>query len=91
MGFWGEPLYKKNRSGEVHISQLDEANLQKIAETTGGVFLHGDSAAGLSDIQKTVGRLAQTDMQDKGAMRREELFPLWALGTAGSLILATIL
>lgn len=91
VSFWGEPLYKKNRAGQVHISQLDEASLQKIAETTGGVFLHGDSAAGLSDIQKTVGRLAQTDIQDKGVMRREELFPLWALGTAGSLILATIL
>jgi Ca-activated chloride channel family protein len=91
VSFWGEPNYKKDGAGRVHISQLDEASLQKIADATGGVFLHGDSAAGLSDIQKTVGRLAQTDIQDKGAMRREELFPLWALGTAGSLILATIL
>jgi Ca-activated chloride channel family protein len=89
--FWGEANYKRDASGSVHISQLNEALLQKIADETGGVFLHGDSAAGLSDIRKTVGRLAQTDLQNKAGMRREELFPLWALGAAGSLILSSVL
>lgn len=89
--FWGQPDYKKDASGNVHISHLDEAGLEKIADETGGVFLHGDSAKALSDIQKTVGRLAETDLKDKSVMRREELFPIGAWMAAVCLILATIL
>jgi Ca-activated chloride channel family protein len=91
VSLWEEPIYEKDAAGRVHISQLNEAVLQKIAGVTGGVFLRGSDAAGLSRIQKTVGQLAQTSLQNKGVMRREELSPLWALWVAGSLIVSTVL
>ena len=32
--FWGEALYKKNRSGNIVVSHLDEQTLKKIADST---------------------------------------------------------
>ena len=89
--FSGQPLFKKDASGAVHVSHLDEATLEQIADSTGGVFLHGDSASGLSEINGTVDRLAKSEITSHDAMRRQELSPVFGLLAAGGLILSSIL
>ncbi|HET9870166.1 MAG TPA: VWA domain-containing protein, partial [bacterium] len=91
MGFWGQPSYKQDASGQVHISHLDEGTLRRIAQQTGGVYLQGDSAEALTKIQGTVERLSQTDLAAKGGLKREELSPLCALAAAACLLLSSIL
>jgi Ca-activated chloride channel homolog len=75
VSFWGEPVYKKDGSGSIHISQLDEKTLEKIAEMTGGAFIHGDNEEGMASIQKALDGLQKTEMKGQGAMRRQELSP----------------
>jgi|SRR5579872_5606953 len=89
--FWGEALYKRNRSGNVVVSHLDEQTLQKIGDATNGAFIHGDSSEGLDSIEKTLSGLQKTEMKGQGAVRREELAPSLGVFSAGALLLSALI
>ncbi len=91
VSFWGEANYKKDRSGRIVVSHLDEKVLGKIADSTGGVFIHGDSDQGLSSIEPTLDGLQKTQMKGQGAMRREEMAPSFGILSAGALLLSSLL
>jgi Ca-activated chloride channel homolog len=89
--FWGEAMYKKNASGEVHISKLDEKTLQKVADLTGGVFISGSDSDNLGSIDGALSGLQKTEMKGQGAVRREELAPPLGWLAAGTLLLSAFL
>lgn len=89
--FWGEALYKKDAAGRVVISRLDEETLEKAAQITDGMVVHGDSSEGLASIGGVLEKLKKTAMKGKGGMRREELAPSMGAWAAGSLMLAVLL
>jgi Ca-activated chloride channel family protein len=89
--FWGEATYKRDSSGAVHISRLDEDTLRHIADTTQGGYISGSSVENLDDIDSTLDKLQKTQMKGQGGMKREELSPRLALGAAFSLFLASVL
>jgi Ca-activated chloride channel family protein len=91
VSFWGESVYKKDASGNVHISHLDEATLRKIAELSGGSFVQGDNEAGLASIGGVLDKLQKTEMKGQGAMRREELAPSLGAWSAGALLLSVLI
>ena len=91
VSFWGEANFKKDRSGRTVISHLDEKTLSRIADATGGVFIHGDSDEGLSSIEGTLNGLQKTMMKGQGAMRREEMAPSFGAYSAGALLLSALL
>ncbi len=91
VSFWGESIYKRDEAGNVHISHLDESTLKKIAGLTDGVFVQGDSEEGLASIKEHLNQLQKTEMKGKGAMRREELAPTLAAGSAFTLLLSFLL
>jgi len=89
--FWGEAEYKRDPSGRVVISRLDEETLGKIAQSTGGIVVAGDYAQALSHVDRMLERLERTLITDKGAMRREELAPRAGVSAALLLLTAAIL
>ncbi len=91
VSFWGEPTFKKDASGEVHISQLDEKTLQKIAGTTGGLYVPGDSNEDLGAINAALENVQKTEMKGQGTVRREELAPSMGWMAAGTLLLSALL
>ena len=91
VSFWGEAVYKRNRQGGLHISRLDEDTLKKIADTTHGVFIQGDSDQALASIQTNLDGLQKTEMKGQGAMRREEWAPSLGALSAGALLLSALI
>ena len=91
VSFWGEPVYKKDPSGGVHVSHLDEGTLQKMADMTGGAFIHGDTNEELASIQSALSKLEQSEMKGKGGTRRKELAPSLSLGAAAVLLLSSLM
>ena len=89
--FWGEAVYKRDQSGNIRISRLDEKTLARIAKMTGGDVIHGDSPESLDSIGKTLQGLQQTSMKGKGATRRQELAPSLGVIAAGALLLCALL
>jgi Ca-activated chloride channel homolog len=85
VSFWGEQVFKRDASGKIYMSRLDEKTLKKIAEMTGGVFVQGDSVRGLASIDEALSGLEQTEMKGKGSTRRRELSP--ACGAIATVIL----
>jgi len=91
VSFWGEPVYKKDPSGNVHVSHLDEGTLQKMADMTEGVFIHGDTGEELASIRGALNKLEQSEMKGKGGMRRKELAPSLSLGAAAVILLSALI
>ena len=91
VSFWGEANYKKDRSGRLVVSRLDEKSLGKIADLTGGIFIHGDSDQGLAAIEPTLNSLQKTQMKGQGAMRREEMAPRFSACAAAVLLVSVLL
>jgi|GEM_PF-2038777 len=89
--FWGEATYKRDSSGAIHISHLDEETLRHIADSTQGLYISGDNDQNLATIDSALNKLQKTLMKSKGGVRREELSPRLALGAAFSLLLASVL
>ena len=91
VSFWGEPVYKKDPSGGIVVSRLDEKTLKQVADMTGGVFVQGDSSEELSSIDDALSGLARTEMKGKGAVKRHELAPSLGAWAAGALMLSCLL
>lgn len=91
VSFWGEPVYKQDGVGNVHVSRLDEKTLQEIADKTDGLFIHGDSTENLSGIDGAFNKLQKSEMKGKGAVRRRELAPSLGAWAVASLLLSGLL
>jgi Ca-activated chloride channel family protein len=89
--FWGEPTFKKDASGNVHVSQLDEKTLQQIASSTGGVYVSGDSNEDLGSIDSALENIQKTEMKGQGTVRHEELAPSLGWMAAGTLLFSALL
>lgn len=89
--FWGEAIYKKDESGRIHISHLDEATLKKIAGLSDGVFVQGSDADGLASVQVALNRLQKTEMKGLGALHRKELAPSLGAWSAGAILLSALI
>jgi Ca-activated chloride channel homolog len=91
VSFWGEPVYKRNESGNVVVSRLDEKTLNKIADMTGGVFVQGDSPQELASVDEALSGLARTEIKGKGAVKRHEMAPSLGAWAAGALLLSCLI
>jgi Ca-activated chloride channel family protein len=89
--FWGEAEYKRDAGGNVHVSKLDEKTLRRVADSTGGKFVQGESDEALSGINTVLSGLQKTQMKGKGTLRRQELAPGLGVAAAASLLLAAVL
>jgi len=89
--FWGEAQYKRDEQGNLRVSRLDEENLARVADLTGGLLVHGDTSEGLSGIAGALEKLQKTALKGKGAVRRKELAPGLGATAAGILLLAVLL
>jgi hypothetical protein len=89
--FWGEPIYKQDRSGRNVVSRLDEETLTRVARATGGIFVTADGAQALSRIGSLLDGMKKTTLKDRSLTRREELAPLAGKLAAVFLLLAAIL
>jgi Ca-activated chloride channel family protein len=89
--FFGETTYKRDESGNVHVSRLDEKTLRTIAGSTDGIFVQGDSAEGLASIERALDGLQKTEMKGKGGMKRQEFAPTLGIAAAATLLLSALL
>jgi Ca-activated chloride channel family protein len=89
--FWGEPMFKKEKSGSFHVSKLDEKRLRQVAESTGGVYVGADNNANLGSIDRALDDLQKTEMKGQGTVRRKELAPSLGWMAAGTLLLSALL
>ena len=89
--FWGEAMFKKDSSGNVHVSRLDEKRLQEVAGLTGGVYVSGDSNENLGSMDAALENLQKTEMKGQGTVRRRELAPPLGWLAAGTLLLSALL
>jgi Ca-activated chloride channel family protein len=89
--FWGQETFKKDLSGNVHISRLDENTLRQIADSTGGLFVNGDNGDDLGAIDKVLDKLQKSEMKGKGGTRREEWSPAMGWLAAATLFLSAVL
>ncbi len=89
--FWGQETFKRDETGNVHISRLDEGTLRKIADTTGGLFVSGDNGDNLGSIDKVLENLQKTEMKGKGGVKRVEFAPSLGWMAAATLFISTIL
>lgn len=80
--------YKRNEAGDVVISQLGEAALERIAADTGGVYLRATGAAAdLAPLVERIREMAARTLESDTVNTLEERFQ-WPLGlAAGALLL----
>ncbi len=73
---------KKDESGNIIISKLNEPELQQLATTTKGVYTRGDNIdASVQAIIKQLGTIEQTSMEDTAFKDYKDYFQ-WFLGAA---------
>ncbi|HZM28343.1 MAG TPA: VWA domain-containing protein [Gemmatimonadales bacterium] len=80
-----EPYHRDN-IGRIVVSRLDEADLRKIAEQTGGAYARWDDAAAIQLVQQAVERLEARPITAHKARRPAERFQ-WPLGAAVLLLM----
>ncbi len=80
--------YKKDRRGEVVVSRLQAAALERIARETGGAYLAARADGG--EVEAIAGRLAglaRAEREARVAVRRRERFQLFLLPALALLLL----
>lgn len=79
--------FKKDRTGNIVITKLDEQLLQQIASAGGGIFVRADNAkAGLNRIFDKINQMEETEFESKVYSDYEDRFQ-YLLGFALILIL----
>lgn len=80
--------YKRDENGEVVISQLGEAALERLAAETGGIYLRAtDAAVDLEPLLERIRSMATRTLESETINSLEERFQ-WPLGlAAGALLL----
>ncbi len=75
----------RDEKGEMVVSHLDEAGLQRIALATGGAYIRsGSQSVGLSEI---ISKIDETEKKEFGAEEFEEYDEQYRLFLAGALVL----
>lgn len=71
----GAPVeYKKDRSGQMVITRLDETALKRACEATGGTYVRAEAGAASFRIGQALRDLQQSDLQGGLGVRYEERF-----------------
>jgi Ca-activated chloride channel family protein len=81
----GEPYHRDN-IGRVVISQLQEGELLRVAEETGGAYERWGAERGVPTVAAEVARLATRPLSGRVATKRADRFP-WPLGAAALFLL----
>ena len=81
----GEPYHRDN-IGRVVISQLQEGELLRVAEETGGAYERWSAERGVPTVATEVARLATRPLSGRVATKRADRFP-WPLGAAALFLL----
>jgi Ca-activated chloride channel family protein len=69
--------YKKDENGSVVMSRLDEATLQQIASTTGGVYYRSTLAEGeIGSLMEEIGKLDAAEFESREFTRYEERYQI---------------
>ena len=78
---------KTDASGNTVISKLNEAELQQLAATSGGVYVHlTDIDAAVNTIEKQLNTIEETSLQDNAFKNYTSYFQ-WFIGLALFLLL----
>ncbi len=88
--FFGQPKYKRDRSGQTVVSRLREGALKAVAEAGGGRYFYSQDAGAAGSLAKVLSPKAARKSKEKFA-GAEEYGPWFALGAAAALGMATIL
>lgn len=71
----GSSDYRKDRSGKVIITKLDEGSLVKIAQAGGGIYIRANNAkVGLSALYNEIEKLDKTELETKVYSEYEDTF-----------------
>jgi len=70
---------------------LDDRDLRKIAEVTGGKFFHAKNARSLADIYQEIDQLERTRSEERRFVRYEDLAQPWLLTAFAAIALQTLL
>jgi len=82
------------RHGRRYVMQrveLDEALLEEIAESTGGLYFRATDAEGLEEIFDTIDGLEKQEIESRERILYSELFPYALLPAVGLLVLERLL
>jgi Ca-activated chloride channel family protein len=85
-GIRGEPIpvasgsqaYKKDRSGQVVLTRLEEGGLRALCEGTGGTYVRAESGMASGRVAQALRDLEQTEMEGGLGIRYEERFAYFA-------------
>lgn len=66
--------YKKDRSGKVVLTKLDEQALRKIAEITGGLYVRASATLGLDRIMSEIGGMEKRELEGGVRVLYEERY-----------------
>ena len=72
-------------------NDLDEDTLQKVAETSGGMYFRAKDKKGLKRIYQQIDELEKTKVEVKEYTRFDELFPYFVFPAFGLLLLEVYL
>ncbi len=72
---------------EYRDSEIDEENLQNIADITGGLYFRAEDASGLREIYDTINQLERSQVEVRTFTRYTELAQWWILPAALLLVI----
>ena len=89
----GRQTFLKDRRGQVVKSRLDAETLQKVATTTGGVYVYGTgSTLGLDEVYNSyIAKMEKRELQSTMERRFEERFQLPLLLALGLLVIEPLI
>ena len=84
--------YKKDRSGEVVLSRLDEATLQQVASVTNGEYYRASAGAGaVESLAAELAGLQKAEIESEFETRNVERFQWSLLGALLALLIAEVI
>jgi len=77
--FQGSKDFHKDKEGNVVVSKLDEKTLKRVAEVTGGMYIHsGASVTGLFTLMERLNELEKQEFKTKVFAEYDERFQYFA-------------
>jgi Ca-activated chloride channel homolog len=85
------PSYKKDRSGQVVLTRLDEEPLKRLCSSTGGTYVRADAGMAGARVVQSLRDLEQGETEGGLGIRYEERFSYFAVLALGLLLAEGIL